>query len=87
FGVGMVHGVGGSAGIGILLVGAVSSGLGAAAALVLFALAAAASMSFVSATLGTALVRPRVRRRLAALVPLLGCCAVLFGAHYLIAAI
>jgi ABC-type nickel/cobalt efflux system permease component RcnA len=85
--IGLVHGVGGSAGIGILLVGAISGGAAAATALVLFALAAAASMAFVSAALGTALVRPAIRRRLALLVPVLGLAGLLFGVHYMLAAV
>jgi ABC-type nickel/cobalt efflux system permease component RcnA len=87
FGVGLVHGVGGSAGVGILLVGAVAKGTAAAAALVLFAFAAAVSMAFVSATLGTALVRPGVRRRLGSAVPLLGLAGLLCGVYYALAAI
>ncbi len=54
FGIGLVHGVGGSAGVGILLVGAIATGPAAAAALVLFAGAAALSMALISATLGSA---------------------------------
>lgn len=37
FGIGLVHGVGGSAGVGILLIGAVSGGAAGVAALLLFA--------------------------------------------------
>jgi hypothetical protein len=82
FGIGLVHGVGGSGGAGVLLVGAMSGGLEAAAALVLFAVAAALSMATASGFLGSALVRPAVRRRLGALVPALGSGGLLFGAWY-----
>ena len=87
FGVGALHGVGGSAGIGILLVGAVSSGAAAAVALVAFALAAAVSMGSISAILGSALAHTAVRRRLVALVPVLGVTALCFGLWYAISAV
>lgn len=86
FGIGLVHGVGGSAGVGILLIGAISSDVEAVAALVLFALATAASMAFVSAAFGHGLARGAAGRRLEALTPALGCVALLFGAWYTLGA-
>ena len=50
FGIGMVHGIGGSAGVGILIVGAASSQVTGVAALVLFAAATAVSMALVSSS-------------------------------------
>lgn len=44
-------------------------------------------MATASATLGSALVRPAVRRRLSALVPALGSASLLFGAWYAAAAL
>lgn len=82
FGIGMVHGVAGSAGIGILLVGAASRGAAAATALAVFALAVAISMALVSAVLGSALAQATVRRRVLRLVPVLGSAALAFGAWY-----
>lgn len=87
FGIGLVHGVGGSAGAGILLVGAISGGVEAAAALVVFAVATALSMAAASAMLGSALVRPALRRRLGGLVPGLGSASLLLGAWYALGAL
>jgi ABC-type nickel/cobalt efflux system permease component RcnA len=82
FGIGLVHGAGGSAGAGILLVGAIPDRLEAAVALVLFAGATALSMASLSAVVGTALVQGAVRRRLGALVPLFGAASLVFGLWY-----
>jgi ABC-type nickel/cobalt efflux system permease component RcnA len=87
FAIGLVHGVGGSAGAGVLLVGAISAGVEAAAALVLFALAAALSMATASGMLGSALVRPAVRRRLDGLIPALGSASLVFGAWFAVGAL
>jgi hypothetical protein len=86
YGIGLVHGVGGSAGVGILVIGAISSTAEALAALGLFAAATAASMACCSAVFGAALTRRGARRRLAALTPALGTAALLFGAWYAVAA-
>jgi ABC-type nickel/cobalt efflux system permease component RcnA len=86
FGIGMVHGVGGSAGVSIVLIGAISSHAEALAALVLFAAATAASMAAVSAVFGRALATRPVRRRFATLTPALGTLALLFGAWYALGA-
>ncbi len=82
FGVGLVHGVGGSAGVGVLLVGSISGGAAAALALVLFAGASASSMALVSAGFGYALTRSSATRTFERLVPVLAACSMLFGAWY-----
>jgi ABC-type nickel/cobalt efflux system permease component RcnA len=82
FGIGLMHGVGGSAGVGILLVGAVSGHVQAVVALLVFAGATAASMALVSTALGYALARGVVRRRLSDLVPLFAAASLLFGGWY-----
>jgi cytochrome c biogenesis protein CcdA len=87
FGIGMVHGLGGSAGAGILVVGAASTRLPGVAALVLFASGTAVSMALVSAAFGSALTRVPIARRLGALVPLLGLVSLVFGAWYAIDAV
>jgi ABC-type nickel/cobalt efflux system permease component RcnA len=87
FGIGMMHGIGGSAGVGILLVGAVSSQRLAAAALLLFAGATAAAMALVSTAFAYALASGAVRRRLTGLVPLFGAASLLFGVWYSIGAV
>ena len=87
FGIGMVHGLGGSAGAGILVVGAASSRVPDVAALVLFAGGTAASMALVSAAFGYALARPPVATRVNSLVPLLAIVSLIFGAWYALTAI
>jgi ABC-type nickel/cobalt efflux system permease component RcnA len=87
FGIGLVHGTGGSAGVGILLVGAISGGGAGVAALALFAAATAVSMALVSTGFGHALARGTLSRHLEALVPAMGCLSLAFGAWYAVAAL
>lgn len=82
FGVGLLHGAGGSAGAGLLLVSAMPGEGVAAAALGLLAAGTAVSMAVASAAFGGVLGGPRSRRRLESLVPLLAACSLLFGAWY-----
>ena len=86
FVVGLVHGVGGSAGAGLLLVGAQPSPRVAVLALVVFALAAALAMALVSGLLGTLLARRTVAGRLERAVPLLATASLLFGLVYAVVA-
>jgi ABC-type nickel/cobalt efflux system permease component RcnA len=82
FGIGMIHGVGGSAGAGMLLVGAVPGQLEGVIALLIFALATAGSMALVSTVLGYALSSGVLRRRVNHLVPWFGCASLVFGLWY-----
>jgi hypothetical protein len=82
FGIGMVHGVGGSAGVGILVVGAASSQVTGVAALMLFAAAIAVSMALVSSSFGYALARGPLARRAGSLIPALALASLVFGAWY-----
>jgi hypothetical protein len=72
FGIGMVHGIGGSAGVGIL---------------VLFAAATAISMAVVSSSFGYALARGPVARRAGSLIPALALASLAFGAWYALDAV
>ena len=83
YGVGLVHGVGGSAGVGLLLLASIGSRAEAFAALTLFAAAAAGSMVVLSLGAGYLLARPAARR----LVPSLATLAVLFGVWYAVGAV
>ena len=87
FGLGLVHGVGGSAGAGVLLVAAVSDSTEGIIALLLFAAATALSMAAVSSLFGHALARGMVGRSLERLVPVFGVFSLLFGAWYALAAL
>jgi ABC-type nickel/cobalt efflux system permease component RcnA len=82
FGIGLVHGLGGSAGVGLLLIGAMPDHTVAAVALVLFAGATALSMSLASAAWGLALASRAIERRLAALAPVFGTASLAFGLWY-----
>jgi ABC-type nickel/cobalt efflux system permease component RcnA len=84
--VGCVHGMGGSAAVGILILGSATSPAGAAAALVVLAIGAAISMAALSAGFGLALTTTRIRRRLREAIPVLGGWGVLFGAWYALGA-
>ena len=81
-GVGMLHGAGGSAAVGIVLIGTLDDRAAAAIALVLFAAGAATSMALVSMAWARLLVSDVVARRLVALTPLFGATGVLYGTFY-----
>ncbi len=87
FGIGMVHGIGGSAGVGILVVGAASNQVTGVVALVLFASATAISMALVSSSFGYALARRPVARRAGSLIPVLALASLAFGAWYALDAV
>ena len=87
YAVGLVHGVGGSAAVGILLLASVKGRLEGAAALVLFALGTAVSMAVLSSLFGYALAGAPVRRRFTALAPALGLLSFTFGAWYALGAL
>jgi ABC-type nickel/cobalt efflux system permease component RcnA len=87
FGIGLVHGVGGSAGAGVLLVGAAADGAPAIIALALFAAATACSMALVSSSFGYALAGGTLARRLESAVPALGAASLAFGVWYAASAV
>jgi sulfite exporter TauE/SafE len=86
YGIGLVHGIGGSAMVGVLVVGAAGRAIGALA-LVLFALGTAVSMALVSAAFGYVLAREPVARRVGPLIPLVGVASLLFGVWYALGAV
>jgi ABC-type nickel/cobalt efflux system permease component RcnA len=87
YGIGLVHGMGGSAGVGVLLLASIPDHAEAAAALVLFAFATALSMAGLSSGLGYTLTRGPVVQRVLALAPALGLFTLLFGAWYALGAV
>jgi cytochrome c biogenesis protein CcdA len=82
FGIGLVHGMGGSAGVGVLLLAAIPDHAEAIVALALFAALTAVSMALASSTFGYALTRPAVLQRFATLAPALGSLSLVFGVWY-----
>jgi cytochrome c biogenesis protein CcdA len=82
FGIGLVHGVGGSAGASVLLVSAVPGETASAVALVVLAAGTAVSMALLSWGFGRVLASRPLRRRLRLVVPAFGVSGVLFGLWY-----
>jgi hypothetical protein len=87
FAVGLVHGMGGSAGIGVLLLASIHGRGMAVAALALFALCTAVSMAAFSAGWGLTLAAPPVRSSFGRLAPVVGCASLAFGVWYALAAV
>ena len=80
--IGCLHGLGGSGAVGILLVAGAPGTEAAFAALLVFALGTAISMTALSAGFGRLLATPPVRHRFASAIPVLGTLSLLFGAWY-----
>lgn len=85
--VGLVHGVGGSAAVGILLVASIADQTRAAVALALFAVSTAIAMTVLSLGFGWLLGRTPIRRTLEVAVPALGVVSLAFGIMYAFGAI
>jgi hypothetical protein len=85
--VGCLHGTGGSAAVGLLLIGSIGSRGAAIAALLIFASATAVSMAALSAAFGLTLARGGGVRSPGRVIPLLGGSNALFGVWYALAAI
>lgn len=82
FAVGLVHGVGGSAAVGLLLLASIDARALALGALVFFAGFTALSMTLISDGLGRALVRATPRTGLVVGIPVLALAAFAVGAYY-----
>jgi high-affinity nickel permease len=86
YAIGLVHGVGGSAGVGVLLLASIPSHALAIVCLGIFAFFTAVSMSLLSSGFGLTLSRPRVRRSFGRLAPVLGVVSLAFGIWYTLGA-
>jgi ABC-type nickel/cobalt efflux system permease component RcnA len=86
FGIGLVHGIGGSAGVGILLLATIPSQTVAIASLVLLALFTAVSMAIVTIGFGVTLSARPIAGAANAVVPALGAASLAFGLWYAAAA-
>jgi high-affinity nickel permease len=87
FAIGLVHGMGGSAGVGVLLLTSIHDHVVAVAALALFALCTALSMAALSTGLGFTLGRAGMRNLFPALAPILGLASLSFGVWYALGAL
>jgi ABC-type nickel/cobalt efflux system permease component RcnA len=86
YGIGLVHGVGGSAGVGVLVVATIPDQAEAVAALMVFALGTALSMAALSSAFGYAITRGPVLRRMLAFAPAMGVLTLAFGGWYALGA-
>jgi ABC-type nickel/cobalt efflux system permease component RcnA len=87
FGIGLVHGMGGSAGVGVLLLASIHDRGIAVAALALFAICTAISMAALSTGLGFTLTRGRVAGLFPRIAPALGLLSLSFGVWYALGAL
>jgi hypothetical protein len=86
FGIGLVHGMGGSAGVGVLLLAAIPSTTVAVASLVVLALFTAVSMTIVTTGFGITLGSAPVAAAFNGVAPLVGLVSLAFGLWYAAAA-
>ena len=82
FGIGLVHGMGGSAGVGVLLLAAIPSQPLAVTSLVILALFTAVSMTALTTGFGATLGSAPFRRSYAVAIPALGTASLAFGCWY-----
>jgi hypothetical protein len=87
YGIGLVHGIGGSAGVGVLLLASIPDHVEAVAALALFASFTAVSMSLASTSFGWVLSRGTVQRSYLSVAPALGALSLAFGVWYALGAV
>jgi ABC-type nickel/cobalt efflux system permease component RcnA len=87
FGIGLVHGLGGSAGVGVLLLATIPDQAEAVGALLIFALGTAVSMAALSSAFGYVITRGPVLRRTLAFAPVMGVVTLAFGGWYTLGAV
>jgi hypothetical protein len=87
YAIGLVHGMGGSAGVGLPLLAGIQNRGVAVTSLAVLALFTAVSMSIISAGWGHALGRPSVTRSLHRITPALGVASLAFGLWYALGAL
>jgi cytochrome c biogenesis protein CcdA len=87
FAIGLVHGTGGSAGVGVLLLATIHDKGLAVGALALFAACTALSMALLSSGVGFTLGRDRIRAAFPTFAPALGLFSLSFGVWYALGAL
>ena len=87
YGVGLVHGIGGSGGLTLLLLSTISDKTQATGALLLFAAGTAVSMALLSTAFGLAIAGGPLGRHFERVAPVLGVLGVAFGAWYALGAL
>ena len=86
FGIGLVHGIGGSGGLTLLLLSTIADRGEAVAALLLFAAGTALSMALLSTAFGLAIAGGPIGRNFERVAPVLGCLGMAFGLWYALGA-
>jgi high-affinity nickel permease len=86
YGIGLVHGMGGTAGVGLLLLATIRSHALAVVALMLFAICTAVSMAILSTGWGLALGSAPVQRSFHRVAPVLAVATMAFGVWYALGA-
>jgi high-affinity nickel-transport protein len=87
YGIGLIHGTGGSAGVGVLLLGSIHDHVLALAALAIFAFFTGVSMAVLSTGLGRVLGSARLRASFQRLAPGMALLSLAFGAWYAMGAL
>jgi cytochrome c biogenesis protein CcdA len=87
YGIGLMHGVGGSGGLTLLLLSTISNRAEAVGALLLFAAGTAVSMAVLSTVFGLAIAGGPIARNFERVAPILGVLSLAFGAWYALGAL
>jgi high-affinity nickel permease len=87
YGIGLIHGIGGSAGVGILLLAAIPNRVEGFVALLVFAAFTAVSMTVASTCVGSVLSSDPVRSVFGRVAPVLGVASLAFGVWYALGAV
>jgi ABC-type nickel/cobalt efflux system permease component RcnA len=87
YGIGLVHGIGGSGGLTLLLLSTIPDPAQATGALVIFAFGTAVSMALLSTAFGLAIVSGPIGRNFERLTPALGALSLAFGTWYMLGAL
>jgi ABC-type nickel/cobalt efflux system permease component RcnA len=87
YGVGLVHGIGGSGGLTLLLLSIIPGPSEAIVALLIFAAGTTVSMALLSTAFGLAIAADPVRRNFERVAPVLGVLAAAFGVWYALGAL
>ena len=87
YGIGLVHGIGGSGGLTLLLISTISNKTEAVGALLLFAGGTAVSMALLSTVFGLIIAGGPIRKNFEYVAPVLGVLSLAFGVWYALGAL
>ena len=87
YGVGLIHGIGGSGGLTLLLISTISEKVQATGALLLFAVGTAFSMALLSTAFGLVIAGGPMARNFERVAPVLGVLSMAFGVWYALGAL